>query len=91
MIASNLYEEGTSIAEAIQVQLRKIGVDMEIELYESGARFGALRNGKYQMIELGGICATNDPSSWFLYYFHSQKQPAYCVYENKELDKLIDR
>lgn len=90
-VSSLLYAEGTAIAEIAQAQLKEVGIDVEIQVLESGARFVALRNREYELIELGGICSTNEPSAWFKYYFHSQKEPLYCVYENVTLDNLVDR
>jgi peptide/nickel transport system substrate-binding protein len=90
LISSTLYEEGKALSEAIQAELRKIGIDVEIQVLESGARFEALNKRNYELIELGGICATNDPTSWFEYYFGT-KHPEYCVLHDVRLEHLINQ
>lgn len=91
LISSLLYAEGTEIAEAVQSQLKAAGIDVAVRVLESGARFQAYREKKYDLIELGGICPHNDPSPWYDYYFHSKKHPAYCIMEDKAIDAEIDR
>ena len=91
LISSLLYAEGTEIAEAVQSQLAAVGMDVQVRVLESGARFQAYREKKYDMIELAGICPHNDPSPWYEYYFHSKKQRAYCVIEDPAIDAAIDR
>jgi peptide/nickel transport system substrate-binding protein len=91
LISSLLYAEGTEIAEAVQGQLKAAGIDVAIRVLESGARFQAYREKKYDLIELGGICPHNDPSPWYEYYFHSRKHPAYCIMEDQAMDAEIDR
>ncbi|BBO89158.1 ABC transporter substrate-binding protein [Desulfosarcina ovata] len=91
LISSLLYAEGTEIAEAVQSQLAAVGMDVRVRVLESGARFQAYREKRYDMIELAGICPHNDPSPWYEYYFHSKKQRAYCVIENPAIDAGIDR
>lgn len=91
LIASLLYAEGTEISEAVQSQLKDVGIDVSVRVLESGARFQAYREKRYDMIELAGICPHNDPSPWYEYYFHSKKQRAYCVIEDPAIDAEIDR
>lgn len=91
LISSLLYAEGTEIAEAVQSQLKAVGIDVTVRVLESGARFQAYREKKYDLIELGGICPHNDPSPWYEYYFHSRKHPAYCIMEDPAIDAEIDR
>jgi peptide/nickel transport system substrate-binding protein len=90
LISSLLYAEGTEIAEAVQSQLKAAGIDVAVRVLESGARFQAYREKKFDMIELAGICPHNDPSPWYDYYFHSKKHPAYCVMEDEAMDAEID-
>ncbi len=90
LIASMLYAEGTEISEAVQGQLKEVGIDVSVRVLESAARFQAYREKRYDMVELAGICPHNDPSPWYEYYFHSKKQRAYCVIEDPEVDAEID-
>lgn len=89
LIASTLYEEGKALAEAVQAALRQVGVDVEVRVLESAARFDALKQRNYDLIELGGICATNDPAPWFDYYFGT-KHPEYCVLQDNQIRQLVD-
>ncbi len=91
LISSLLYAEGTEIAEAIQSQMKAVGMDVSVRVLESGARFQAYREKKYDLIELGGICPHNDPSPWYEYFFHSRKHRAYAIMEDPAIDAEIDR
>ncbi|RKO66592.1 ABC transporter substrate-binding protein [Desulfofundulus salinus] len=88
LIASTLYEEGRAIAEAVQADLKKVGIAVEVRVLESAARFEALKQRNYDLVELGGICATNDPTPWFSYYFGTQ-HPEYCVLKDQTLQELV--
>ena len=91
LISSLLYAEGTEIAEAVQSQLKAVGMDISVRVLESGARFQAYREKKYDLIELAGICPHNDPSPWYEYFFHSRKQRAYAIMEDPVIDAEIDK
>jgi peptide/nickel transport system substrate-binding protein len=84
-----LYAEASTIAEVAQAQLKKVGIDVEIRVLEIGAWYEARKKGEYDMITLGGICPSNEPSSWFKSFFHSQNQ--WCVYKNESLDNLVNQ
>lgn len=90
LIASTLYEEGKAIAEAVQANLKKVGIGVEVRVLESAARFEALEQRQYDFIEMGGICATNDPTPWFSYYFGTQ-HPEYCVLEDRQIQELVKK
>jgi peptide/nickel transport system substrate-binding protein len=90
LIASTLYEEGRAIAEAVQADLKKVGIAVEVRVLESAARFEALKQRNYDLVELGGICATNDPTPWFSYYFGTQ-HPEYCVLKDQIVQELVGR
>ncbi|MGO0122416.1 ABC transporter substrate-binding protein [Desulfothermobacter acidiphilus] len=90
LIASTLYEEGKAIAEAVQADLKKVGIDVEVRVLESAARFDALKQRNYDLIEMGGICPHNDPTPWFGYYFGTQ-HPEYCVLENRQIQELVNK
>ncbi len=82
-----LYSEASTIAEVVQAQLKEVGIDVEIRVVEKGAWYEARQKGEYDMITLGGICSSNEPSGWFKAYFHSQSQ--WCIYKNESLDSLV--
>ncbi len=90
LISSLLYAEGTEIAEAVQSRLKAVGIDVSVRVLESGARFQAYREKKYDMIELAGICPHDDPSPWYEYYFHSKKHREYGVIEDEAINAQID-
>ncbi|MCL6449282.1 MAG: ABC transporter substrate-binding protein [Armatimonadetes bacterium] len=90
LIASTLYEEGRAIAEAVQADLKKVGIAAEVRVLESAARFDALKQRNYDLVEMGGICPHNDPTSWFSYYFGTQ-HPEYCVLANRNIQELVNK
>lgn len=90
LIASTLYEESNAVSEAIQAELRKIGIDLEIRVLESGARYEARNKRNFDLLELGGVSSTNDPTLWFEYYFGT-KHPECCVLQDDRLEPLINQ
>lgn len=90
ILSSRLYPENGRILEAVQGQLKKCGILVDINTVESAARFQAYRRKQYDMIELSGICPHNDPTLWYQYFFHSVKQPTYCVMKDPAIDRTID-
>ncbi len=85
-----------AMATAIQADLQKIGLDVQIESYEWNAYLdkvnGGLR-GKAHMAEMAWL--TNDPNTLFELTLHSRAIPKAGFnsgyYRNPQVDRLIER
>lgn len=69
------YQQDLEVVEAIQAQLAKIGVDVEVVTWEFGAYIAELKKGQFDMVLLGWGPSTGD-ADWGLYpVFHSTQWP----------------
>ncbi len=76
-----------SLAEAIQEQLRQVGIQVMIQLLEGGAFLNAEREGNFDMLlRTGHYVWGSYPRHFFIH--HSQNP--YSHIKNAELDRLID-
>ena len=74
-------------AEAIQGELRKVGLDVEIQVLESGAVTKLEREGNFDMILRSGYFVWGPYPRHF--FVHHSKSP-YGHYKNEEYDRLVD-
>jgi len=75
------------MSEAIQGELRKEGIDIEIQVLEPGAVIKLEREGNFDMILRTGYFVWGSyPRHFFLHY---SKCP-YSHYKNEEYDRLVD-
>ncbi|MEM9490294.1 MAG: ABC transporter substrate-binding protein, partial [Myxococcota bacterium] len=83
-------------AQAMQADLRRIGVDMRIELVSPGALFGAIGERDFAPFSfVGWQVDYPDPSSFIDVNFHSRmigdsQSNNNTFYANPQLDRLID-
>ena len=83
------------VAEAIQADFKKIGLNTKIITYELGTYFEKISKGEDDMCIMGWIGDNGDPDN-FLYVFFSSKNRVkgsasnYAFYKNEEMDKLLD-
>jgi ABC-type transport system substrate-binding protein len=94
------YPMDRQIAEAIQAQLKKIGIDVKIIVVESGAFIKTINSGREvkQSAEYGMMIISRpmgpDPDTAFTQHFHSAsippKAPNSSIFGNKELDSLLE-
>lgn len=79
------------IAQAIQQDLKGIGVELEIQSYEWGTFFSHIRNGNFQIYSLTWVGIT-EPDIYY-YIFHSSSFPPQGAnrgrYSNAEVDNLL--
>jgi peptide/nickel transport system substrate-binding protein len=89
IVTSPTYEGGLAVAEIIQEQLRRIGLDPRLEVVEWGIYIDKWVNRDFDtMIELrsGG----GDPDTFLHRLIHSQGAVNNFQYANAELDALLD-
>ena len=86
--ASN--EEDKLLSVVIVDQLKKIGIDVQMVMLESGALREALNQKDFDMIMIGQWLIPHDePSTHYLKgYWH--RQSSYKIYVSDELDQKID-
>jgi len=97
---SGRYPADRQIAEAIQAQLKKLGIDAKITVLESAAFIKAMTSGRQakQNAEYGMLILTRpmwpDPDSAFTQHFHSRSIPPdgpnASIFMNSELDLLLE-
>ncbi len=74
-------------AEAIQGELRKVGLDVEMQVLESGAVTKLEREGNFDMMLRSGYFVWGPYPRHF--FVHHSKSP-YGHYKNEEYDRLVD-
>jgi peptide/nickel transport system substrate-binding protein len=81
------------MAEALQEQLRKVGIELEIRVYEWGTFYSDVKKGNFHLYSLSWIGA-RDPDVYFN-LFHSASVPPRGNnrgrYRNPELDRLLEQ
>jgi ABC-type transport system substrate-binding protein len=79
------------VAELLQSQLKKAGIEIEIQSYEIGALREKWKAGDFELIQQSAIGAPHDdPQMFFEVYFSSVSQLAYPpVIKDNKLDDLI--
>jgi ABC-type transport system substrate-binding protein len=97
---SGRYPGDRQIAEAIQAQIKKIGIDAKITVLEAAAFIKTVNSGREakQNAEYGMIILIRpmgpDPDSAFTQHFHSKSIPPHgsnsSIFMNSELDSLLE-
>ncbi len=77
------------LAQAIQSDLGKVGIKVEIEGMEAGAFFDALFAGKLQMYLLNWTADYPTPDSFLYSLFHSESENNIAGYQNDDFDELL--
>ena len=81
-------------AQIIQAQLLKIGIEVDIQLYEWGAFLDAINKGEHDMFISSWSNATMDPDASIFPLFHTKNFGATgnrAFYSNPEVDTLIEQ
>jgi peptide/nickel transport system substrate-binding protein len=97
---SGRYLADRQIAEAIQAQIKKIGIDAKIIVLEASAFIKTVNSGREakQNAEYGMLILIRpmgpDPDSAFTQHFHSKSIPPHgmnaSIFVNSELDSLLE-
>lgn len=85
-------ETRKQIGEILQEQLRKVGIEIKIKIYEWGTFYGDIQSGNFQIYTLSWV-GVIEPDIYY-YVFHSNSIPPHGAnrgrYINYEIDKLIE-
>jgi peptide/nickel transport system substrate-binding protein len=85
-------EQSRRVAEVIQQQLAKVGIEITIKSYEWGTFFSDIRSGNFQLYSLKWVGVT-DPDI-FYYVFHSSGIPPDGAnrgrYRRAQVDRLLE-
>lgn len=83
------------IAEAIQSNLKEIGIDVKIESYEWATYLDKASKGEHDMMLMGWTGVMADPDNFLYPNLNSKnaEKPAsnYAFYKNDQFDKLIEQ
>jgi peptide/nickel transport system substrate-binding protein len=86
-------ERSKRMAEALQEQLRKVDIELEIRIYEWGTFYSDVKKGNFHLYSLSWIGA-RDPDIYFN-LFHSASVPPRGNnrgrYRNPDLDRLLEQ
>lgn len=93
------YMMDAQIAEAVQAQLRGVGIEAELVTMEWAAYLAAIRKppekAPQEMVMLGWGCVTMDADYGLYPMFHSSQWPpvgwAITFYKSDQLDQLLDQ
>ena len=79
-------------AQIIQANLKEIGIDVDIKLYESGTFYELLENGEFELQILGWsyICPDPDVAIYDLYKSGGNMAGNYGRYNNPKMDELLE-
>ena len=87
--------DGRALAEAIQSDLRNIGVEPKIVTYDWGTYLVKTENGEHDMAMLGWIADEGDPDNFFYYLLSTTyaEKPAFNIafYRSDEMQLVLER
>ncbi len=87
--------DGMALAEALQSDLREVGVETTIVTYDWGTYLEKTENGEHDMAMLGWIVSDGDPDSFFYYLLSKTyaEKPAFNIafYRSDEMQDVLDR
>ena len=75
-------------SQIIQEQLKKVGIEMKINLLEPTTFNDYLVNKRFQLALLGFICGINPDDQYF--YWHSDEGLNIFSFQNDEVDRLME-
>ncbi|MGE3757905.1 MAG: ABC transporter substrate-binding protein, partial [Pseudobdellovibrionaceae bacterium] len=84
---------GSKMAELIQADLKTVGIDVELVQYDWQAFFAAAKQGKYEMILLGGNSTSKDSGVFLNAFFSCDSIGGFNVsrFCNPEFEKALTR
>jgi peptide/nickel transport system substrate-binding protein len=90
IVCSNSFEGGLSVAQVIQNQLKKIGVNGELEVVEWGIYIDRWNKKDFDsMVELRG--GSGEPDRFLYRTLHSTGGVNNFLFKDSEVDKLLDK
>jgi peptide/nickel transport system substrate-binding protein len=93
VIEAKIIDRQNRRYEAIQNDLRKVGIDLKVIKLEWGAFLAAVTKGEYDIFNLGRDYKSGDADVELYSLFHSSNIPTINLprYRNPEVDKLLER
>lgn len=90
---TNAKKDRVDMATIIQAQLKKIGVDVKIQVLEWGAYLQGLKNNEHQLFIVGWTCQTPDPDMAVYPTFHSSQIGGnnFAAFGDPAVDALLDK
>jgi peptide/nickel transport system substrate-binding protein len=86
---------GKGIAEFFQFEMKKIGIDVQLQTFEWATYLSHLREGQHDIALMGWTGDNTDADAFLSYLFHSRnaKAPASNIafLKNSKLDQLLDK
>lgn len=90
IVCSNSFEGGLSVAQVVQNQLKKIGVNAELEVVEWGTYIDRWTKRDFDsMVELRG--GSGEPDRFLYRTLHSTGGVNNFLFKDAEVDKLLDK
>ncbi len=88
----NTSERHKRIAEAVQAQLKEIGINLKLKNLDWGAHLDACERGETEMFRMGWVVDYVDPDNFLYVLLCSDNWGAkgnYSFYKNPKVDKLL--
>ena len=86
--------EGLRVQQAIQQDLRRVGIDLDLRSYEFATVFADILKGNFQIFSLQWVGGGLVDPDMLRRVFHSQQVPPSGFnrgyYENPDVDRLIE-
>jgi len=90
IVTANSYEGGIAVAQVVQDQLKKIGVNAELEVVEWGIYIDRWVKRTFDaMVELRG--GSSEPDRFLYRMIHSTGGVNNFMFKDAEVDKLLDK
>ncbi len=87
--------DGMALAEALQSDLREVGIEAAVETFDWGTYIDKTKIGEHDMAMLGWIVSEGDPDSFFYYLLSKTyaEKPAFNIafYRSDEMQDILDR
>lgn len=77
------------MAEAIQAQLKEIGIDVKIEIFEYGAIYDRVKTGSWDVVL--ATFQTNDPFGYLNNVYATEGSQNVGKYSNSQVDELLQK
>lgn len=92
-IWTNAKKVRVDMATIIQAQLKKIGINVKIQVLEWGAYLQGLKNNEHELFIVGWTCQTPDPDMAVFPTFHSSQKGGnnFANFGDAEVDALLDK
>jgi oligopeptide transport system substrate-binding protein len=93
MLQYNTDDTQRRIAEALQQQLRQVGIEMELRGVDPGAHLDSIERGEIALFRLGWVIDYSDPDNFLYVLFNSNNFGSggnYSMFSNAEVDRLTN-